>query len=660
MPEENISEAEYVAPVSPADEETPSGTSKFMAGLIIVLLVLTALLGAVVVDHLGDDDDDERSAAHTGRTPFTDRIITVPRSDGLEDELFMACAAPVSVHQEDGEIYYNPILLRHEDFDSGTEAKGNRRILELSPREEWVANITDPIIGICELARTNWDYADMLVFVDSYPAAIAAAPLASYTNSPVIYAPEGMSTEQRHAVTDTILDLASPEATGLYVDQAVKVLDNLSGPRLQLEELNDYFLQRLGGDGEECDYILVTNPADATDYNDWPDRENKIPLPSISATAAEVAAHRRALVYFGEGVDAIGIQFGDGYTYMGTERETHNAKAETIKTGVMQGATLLENHGMTPQYVCLVGGPVALPMYYEDAQAYVAERQYTPSDYHYSNIDEDPYMELAPGRIMSINAAESSALVARTLGFDEMKDYDYPSDESSWAYGMVSEDWRENSVAMVGTTKIGPMPGILTPTLANQTRTMAEGGYHVTPMGYDMATQAEIVKEIIDEMNYCVYYGHGDYDCWYSTVPDPVDADMINAQDLKPGFGIAMACLTGLTYSVDYEMTDYISMAFLHTGFNGYVGATRVAYGLYDYDVDDENVMRSTGALYLVDMFSKKICKEDADAGIALRDAKNGVIESHGWDDFEAQITTYEYQLYGDPAGNLHVPEFDG
>ena len=42
----------------------------------------------------------------------------------------------------------------------------------------------------------------------------------------------------------------------------------------------------------------------------------------------QVAAARRALVYFGEGMDAIGVEFGDGWTYMGTDRDEHNQKAD--------------------------------------------------------------------------------------------------------------------------------------------------------------------------------------------------------------------------------------------------------------------------------------------------------------------------------------------
>ncbi len=639
-----------------AETEKRSWTASPLAILVAVLLLATTA-GLLLLED--SEDTEERTTQHTGKTSFTDRIIVVPHNEGIADELFMAAATPVVVSHEEGEVRYNPILLRQGGFDTGDEAKGNRRILELTPREPWVANLSDPVIGISELARANWDYTDSFVFVDSYPAAIAAAPLASYMNSPILYTPPDMTPDQETAVIEAILDIRSPDgANSLYVDEAVKVQGAPPGPRLALEQLNDHYLEILESDNLASDYIVVTNPADATEY-DWPDREDKLPLPSISATAAELAAYHHGIILFAEGLDGIGIEFGDGFTLMGVERSIHNAKAEVIKERVVQGVELLEGHGMEAGYVCLVGGPVALPMYYEDAQAYTSERQYTPSDYHYANLDEDPFLELAPGRVMSVNAAETAALVARTLGFDEMKDYDYPADESSTVYDLVSEDWKENSFMAVGTTKIGPGPGILTPTLANQTKTQTEGGYHVTPLGYDLATQAETVKEIIDEMNYAVYYGHGNHNSWYTSVPDPIDSDMINAQELKPGFGIAMACLTGMTDNIDYPMTDYISMAFLRSGFNGYVGATRVAYGLYDYEVTDENVMRGTGALYLVDMYSKHICKNNEDVGRALVLAKNALIDEQGWEDFETQITVFEYQLYGDPAGNLHVPAFD-
>lgn len=140
---------------------------------------------------------------------------------------------------------------------------------------------------------------------------------------------------------------------------------------------------------------------------------------------------------------------------------------------------------------------------------------------------------------------------------------------------------------------------------------------------------------------------------------------MINSVDLKPGFGIAMACLTSMTDSVSIDLDQMVSLAFLHSGFVGYIGATRVAYGLYDYEIREDGAICGTGALYLVDVFSQKVCEEDIDVGEAMRQAKNDLIYKDGWLDDdgeindEVQITVIEYVLYGDPAHNIHVPIHD-
>ncbi|MCK4614341.1 MAG: hypothetical protein KAU14_06030, partial [Thermoplasmata archaeon] len=407
------------------------------------------------------------------------------------------------------------------------------------------------------------------------------------------------------------------------------------------------------------DYIVVTNPHDITDYKNmtW---EGRLPVVGLSLLAGELAAYHRAPIYFSNGLPYFDKEYGDGFTQLGVPRELNNECANITYTRVKEGVSLLETHAMSARHLGLVGGPVTLPMYSWDINDYQQERQYTPCDYYFGDINDDPYQELAVGRIFARSLTDASLMLVRTLGFEEIKDYDYPKDESSTIYDSVSEDWKENSLACVGTTKIGPFPGILTPTLVNQTKTMTEAGYHVTSMGYDIATQAEIVKEIIDEMNYAVYYGHGDYDCWYSTVHDPIDADMLNGEELKPGFAIAMACLTGMTDSVSIPLDQMISLAFIHSGYSGYIGATRVAYGLYDYEIRDDGAICGTGALYLVDVFSQKVCEDDMDVGEAIRLAKNDLIYKDGWDSEEVKITVTQYVLYGDPAHNLYVPEHDG
>ena len=563
-----------------------------------------------------------------------------PTDPDFEREMTLAATlTPLFVGTRAGEEYYNPLVI-------GSGEKGVGTLTDLTEREVITLN-GDEIDS--ELYLDYYTASSGCFFVSRYSQALAVSPAASLTGLPIFLSsdPTARETMKELGVEFVIVIGDTPVPDGK--DHAI----------LDEDEVNGFFLDLLLARGLSTDYLVVTNPDDITDYQDSL-TEGSLPVPGISLLSAELAAYRQAPIYFSKGLPYFDQEYGDGFTQLGTSREVNNEYADMILEQVHLGVSELEGNGMTAGYLAMVGGPVTLPMYYWDINDYQQQRQYQPCDYYFADLDDDPYQELAVGRIFARSLTDASLMVVRTLAFDEVNAYDYPTDTSSAIYDTVSEDWKENSLACVGTTKIGPFPGILTPTLYNQTKTMTEAGYHVTSMGYDMATQAEIVREIIDEMNYAVYYGHGDYDCWYSSVPDPIDADMINSEDLKPGFGIAMACLTGMTDSVSIPLDQMIGLAFLHSGYVGYIGATRVAYGLYDYEIREDGAICGTGALYLVDVFSDLVCSEDTNVGEAMRLAKNDLIFKDGWDNEEVQITVTQYVLYGDPAHNLWVPDHDG
>jgi len=574
-------------------------------------------------------------------------------SDFQSGMTYAATLTPLFVGARPGEEYYNPVIV-------GSGEKGVGTLLDLTDREIITLAAEDIT---AEFYLNYYTSSSGCFLVSTYAQAIAISPAASLTGMPILNVndPTFSSTLKELNVKFTVSIGKTPELDGEGLDHA----------RIEENQVNTFYLDLLKDRGLSSDYIVVTNPDDIVDYQDLL-TEGKLPVPGISFLSAELASYHRAIIRFSKGLPTFDEDYGDGYTQLGIPREMNNEYAEMILEQVREGVTELEASGADgydneAKYLALVGGPVTLPMYSWDINDYQQDRQYTPSDYYYGDLNEDPYQELAVGRIFARSLTDASLLVLRSLAINEVNEYDYPTDTSSTIYDTVSEDWKENSLACVGTTKIGPLPGILTPTLANQTKTMTEAGFHVTSMGYDIATQAEMVKEIIDEMNYAVYYGHGGYDCWYSSVPDPIDADMLNGQDLKPGFGIAMACLTGMTDSVDIPLDQMISLAFLHSGYVGYIGATRVAYGLYDYEISETGAIRGTGALYLVDVFSDLTCHDDMDVGEALRLAKNGLIATQGWEytdendpGYETQVTVTQYVLYGDPAHNMWIPDHDG
>ena len=580
------------------------------------------------------------------RDPAVDDAVI--HMDGDRDGVLrtMPFAVPLAVRARDGG--YIPLVAGPED---GTPVG---RFLDACPRDPLRFDVFSANDTALEIAAAGWETSEAAVLVANYTAAVVSGPLAAYVGCPILPADPGIDAALR-----TVL-------SGLGVRYVVSVgADPVPGMRnleLGVDGVNDLYLRLLEAAGDRSDYIVVTNTRDVEDY---PWSADSMPVPGISCVAGELAAARKAVIALAPGYTSWGEESGDGYTLLGVPYRTALSVSDRIDAAIDDALALLDAHGFAGEYVAMVGGPISLPFHYANMTAYTEERQYTPSDYRYANTDGDPEQELSIGRIVGRTPWSASVTVALTLAFDEAAGYTWEDDSSHLLYSTVTDDWRENSLMVIGTTKIGPGPGVLTPTLVNQTRTMTEAGFTVTSLGYDLAT-GDTIREIIDEMNYDVYYGHGTIDSWYSTVGWAFDADQVNAVGLKPGFAIAMACLTGLIDSLDVPLDRFFSLAMLNSGAAGYIGSTRVAYGLYDVEISGENVIRGTGALYLVDIFSREACERDADVGIALRNAKNALIGVQGYDEeegsagFEAAITVNEYVLYGDPAHNLWIPDHDG
>jgi len=624
--------------------------SKVIAVLLVVVLIGTAVM---MLPTDGDDDASVLSreawiglllSSQEERNPDVDDAVI--HIDGDRDEVLRAVpfGTPLAVRADTGE--YVPLLAGPSDY------KPIERFLAVCGRTPLEFDVTSANETGLEMAQVGWGSSDVAIVTGGYAESVLAGPLAAYVGCPIL----PVTTDSEGDVKDVLKELGVRHVVSIGWSS----ITGFKTLELSLDEVNDLYLDVLDSAGESSDYIVVTNTGDI--HLPW--SENSLPVPGISAFSSQMAAYRKAMIVRVDGYDSWDGSYGDGYTYLGVPFETATNVSGRIDGAIDLARADLELRGSEARYIGMVGGPIGLPFHYADMTAYVEERQYTPSDYQYANIDDDPEQELAIGRIAGRTPWSASNTIALTLGFEEVVDYAWEDDDSHEAYAIVSADWKENSMIVIGTTKIGPGPGILTPTLVNQTVTMSEADFFVTTLGYD-AGNGDTIRELIDEMNYDVYYGHGDIDCWYSAVGWQFDSDQVNAAPLKPGFAIAMACLTGLTDSVTMASDQFFAYAMMYSGATGYIGASRVAYGLYDYEVTDEGFMRGTGALYLVDTFSKQVCEYDNDVGIALMNAKNSVIavqgydEAEGSDGFEGAITVNEYVLYGDPAQNLWIPYHD-
>jgi hypothetical protein len=567
----------------------------------------------------------------------------------LEDDIINIAATPMLFMGGS----YNPLILK-----AGGNEDATNRFIALSTLEAEDLPHGDAGAATSAMAMTGWKSSDAVMLVANIDDALKAAPLAAFLKIPML-----LSNGTQH-------EDAAKAATVLGAEYCIAVGDarrlDMQTMRLPSEQINDFHLWCMEHAGVQCNYMIVTNPRDMYNYS-WgaPDR---IPIPYLSLLSAQLAAYRQAPIFYTKGLKTLGQETASPeFVQMGASAEEVNKLAENTRDVVKSGKMLIESRGGggDGMYLAMVGGPVALPFYYEyeassDGETTFSNTDFIASDYYYGDLDEDYQMELAVGRIIGRNIEDASTLIARTL-MEGSRDFTYENDGdvSQNLYDTMAGPWQGNSAVYIGTTRTGPMPGCLKHAKSYQVQTMQGGGFTPTALE-NFKANTQTVSETMDKVQYSVYYGHGDIDCWWSNRGDYITGETVASARLKPGVAIAMACLTARVDNAQNKLSTLISLGFLHGGFNSYIGATRLAYGLVElYDSDSLLPVTDTDALYLVDRFTWHITNEDMDVGMALMHARNELMQ-HSPDSFGSEVAMWEYVLYGDPAYNMHVPAIDG
>ncbi len=593
---------------------------------------------------------DRLNEGTSSRTSYLENkviLIDSVRDNAFETSIAISAA---SIRFISGQPEYTPLIMIDETGDA------LERYLSLSPREPLEVDPSIPEEATISFARNCYQASDLLVIYSSYRSGMKAVALSSYYDIPMVFA-----TENSEPLEDLMDDLG--------VRFAISMDDGplLSVPTMALGGTepchNGFFLWCLESKGDSSDYMIVTNPDDID--NGWGE-PGYLPVRGVSSTSAQLAAYRMALMFFVKGYskDEIGVNFDDRvhYNQMGASVEIANNYSDTIKDKVLHA---IEEGNSTSafdlKFLGIVGDPIAVPYHYEDFgdggdDVFFSNTNFIASDYYFADTEGDEHQDIAYGRILGRSLTDTALLNARTMGFDEYSEYDFErgNDVDQRIYDTLSPDWKDNAGVFVGTTKPFPMPAALKHMKKYQYDVLGDGGMFVTTEE-SLLLNDVTADMVMDKMNYMMYCGHGLQSAWYSNYADNIDAKFITTQTMKPGFSAVMACLTGRVDNLDDHQDDKISLAFIHAGQNGYIGSTRLAYGLFKVGQGEQGLLIDTGALYLVDRISENFVNGGMTTGELLMISRNEMIDKWVNDDssneaFEASVAMWEYVLYGDPA----------
>mgnify|MGYP001041920145 CR=1 FL=1 len=640
---------------------TSDSSKKYIRIAAVIAIVILVVAGLTYLATRGGEEErrkeiptevwierlNEGSSIRTGYASSKVLTVNVNMEGG---PLVSIAASSAAIGRIGSEMTYNPVLV-HDLRDDAYQ-----RYMGLTDRDPEEIDSRDPENSTIQLAMDSFRESDFLMIYSSYAEGLKGIALSTYYNIPMIYAPR---------INDNVRDLLDELGTKYVISIGESPIPDLPTMGLGLEEgpcHNEVFMMCLESRGDSTDYVVALNPGDID--MGWEGTEG-IPVRGTSAAAPQLIAYRKALSFFVEGYNRseLGVDMDDkeNYNQMGAAVEVANGYSDGIKEMVLHAWDLSkEKSSLDLKYLGLVGDPIAVPYHYEyfdpgSGGVKFSNTNFVASDYYFADLEGDEKQDIAYGRVMGRSVTDASLLLIRSLGFEEYSQYQFEveDDLDQRVYDTLSPDWRENAGVFVGTSKPFPMPGALKHMKKHHYEVLGSAGMFVTSEE-SMKLNDISADMVMDKMNYLMYTGHGLQSSWYSNRVDNIDSVFVSGQKLKPGFSAVMACLTGRTDNLDDGLEDLISLSFIHAGLNGYIGSSRLAYGLFKVGQGEQGLLIDTGALYLVDRISLNFCEGSMTIGELLMRSRNDLIEHWGLegDEYseEAKIATWEYVLYGDPA----------
>jgi len=302
----------------------------------------------------------------------------VPAVIAITDESDLS----TNIYLQDYLRRYRPTGIDTINFDAKIPKFTNSAINAAGPLELSIA-----------MATRHWKSSSTVVLASdavdatNYPNVLQASALAAALDAPLIY----HNSAKEKQVQDAIARLGANQV--VYVSAAAtkpgmaNVL--LTGPAA--------IARHLAGKGIKVDYLATTNPTDL----------NLVTCAKLSLTAPFVAARRNGIVV-------------PVTSWACNPNETmHYAGYPAIKAELKQ---LYQAMGRHPSFLALVGGAHSIPLAYRVPNDNVGNFYGSPADLDYADVDADPFLEIAIGRIMAYNIQDVTLLTSRISTYEQLLD----------------------------------------------------------------------------------------------------------------------------------------------------------------------------------------------------------------------------------------------
>lgn len=341
-------------------------------------------------------------------------------------------------------------------------------------------------------------------------------------------------------------------------------------------------------------------------------------------------------------------------------------------------ADIYREESQEPLLVGIIADTNMVPQYYYESdpqQAHYGSREGygLPSDNFYSDIDasfEDCFsdidggpvsMELGIGRILGWDSQDVSALLARTFFYEDIL---------ASAMGHTGSDFKDSAMNTFGSQ----VPVGTSITVTSKLDTIFQhGGFTVDTIHDGPASDSKVAHPTYESSNLIFFCAHGFY--YWFVPPGYKDTGVgggfypsnVNEMEFGPSTIFGSSCVTGKVDGLD--PTNSVSLSFLHSGMNAYIGATRLSWGGFSpLSTESGEILGAYIGLYLYGYLVGEIYQRGADAfkevnpvdsiGAALMHSKNHYVQDIGTGSSgnPHSDTVEEFNIIGDPAFMPYIP----
>jgi len=258
-------------------------------------------------------------------------------------------------------------------------------------------NSAGPLELSVYMATNCWASAGRVVLIsdviskENYPNVLQASALASALDAPLIY--YNSESGKKTLVQNAIRQLGSTEV--IYVNAAG------TKPALATRVLKSPadIVKYLEGKGIKVDYFAAANPLDLT----------LVSGAKLSLTAPFIAARRTGIV----------VPITSYVPVSNTTERFHHSGYALISSELRQ---LYQDLGRYPDFLALVGNATSIPLSYSAVNNVAGDSANAPTDFDYSNVDDDLFPDIAIGRIMAYNIFDATLYTCRISTYEHLFD----------------------------------------------------------------------------------------------------------------------------------------------------------------------------------------------------------------------------------------------